>query len=58
MRGLECVDAQTFGISRHSLFQVARTVNPVLDPAEADAVWSWCHLNKPLSYRRKTAATS
>jgi predicted membrane-bound spermidine synthase len=40
MRGLECVDAQTFDVWLHSLFQVARTVNPVLDPAEADAVWS------------------
>jgi hypothetical protein len=40
MRGLECVDAQTYDVWLHSLFHVARIANPVLEPADADAIWS------------------
>jgi predicted membrane-bound spermidine synthase len=40
MRGLDCIDAKSFDVWVQSLFQVARTVNSVLDPAEADAIWS------------------
>ena len=40
MRGLDCIDAKNFDVWVQSLFQVARTVNAVLDPAEADAIWS------------------
>ncbi len=40
MRGLDCIDAQSFEVWLQSLFQVARAINPVLDPAEADAIWS------------------
>ena len=40
MRGLECVDAQTYDVWLHSLFHVARIANPVLEPAEASAIWS------------------
>jgi predicted membrane-bound spermidine synthase len=40
MRGLDCVDAKSFDVWVQSLFQVARTVNSVLDPAEADAIWA------------------
>ena len=40
MRGLECVDAQTYDVWLHSLFHVARITNPVLEPADADAIWS------------------
>jgi predicted membrane-bound spermidine synthase len=40
MRGLDCIDAKSFDVWVQSLFQVARTVNAVLDPAEADAIWS------------------
>ena len=40
MRGLECVDAQNYDVWLHSLFHVARIVNPSLEPAEAEAIWS------------------
>jgi spermidine synthase len=40
MRGLDCIDAKSFDVWVQSLFQVARTVNAVLDPAEADSIWS------------------
>jgi predicted membrane-bound spermidine synthase len=40
MRGLDCIDAKSLDVWVQSLFQVARTVNPVLDPGEADAIWS------------------
>ena len=40
MRGLECVDAQTYDVWLHSLFHVARIANPALEPAEAGAIWS------------------
>ena len=40
MRGLECIDAQSFEVWLHSLFQIARTVNAALDPDDADAIWS------------------
>jgi spermidine synthase len=40
MRGLECIDPQGLDLWLHSLLQVARTVNSVLEPAEADAIWS------------------
>lgn len=40
MRGLDCIDAKSFDVWVQALFQVARTVNAMLDPAEADAIWS------------------
>jgi hypothetical protein len=40
LRGIECIDAQTFDIWRHSLVHVARLVNPFSDAAQAQAVWS------------------
>ena len=40
MRGLDCVDPLGFDLWLHSLFQVARAANPLLEPAEAEAVWS------------------
>jgi predicted membrane-bound spermidine synthase len=40
MRGIECVDAKSFDVWVQALFQVARTVNAAVEPAEADAIWS------------------
>jgi predicted membrane-bound spermidine synthase len=40
MRGLDCVEAKSFDVWVQSLFQVARAVNPALEPADADAIWS------------------
>ena len=40
LRGIDCIDAQAYDVWLHSLFHVARLVNPVLEPAEANAVWS------------------
>jgi predicted membrane-bound spermidine synthase len=40
VRGLDCIDAKSFDVWVQSLFQVARTVNPALEPADADAIWS------------------
>jgi predicted membrane-bound spermidine synthase len=40
MRGIECIDAKTFDVWVQALFQVARTVNAVVDPADAQAIWS------------------
>jgi hypothetical protein len=40
MRGLDCLDVQTYDVWLHSLFYVARIANPVLEPAEADGIWS------------------
>jgi len=40
MRGLDCVGGETLDIWLQALFQVARAVNPVLEPGEADAIWS------------------
>jgi len=40
MRGLDCLDVQTYDVWLHSLFQVARLANPALEPAEAGAIWS------------------
>jgi hypothetical protein len=40
MRGLDCIGGEAPDIWVHALFQVARTVNAALPPAEADAIWS------------------
>jgi len=40
MRGIECIDAKSFDVWVQALFQVARAVNPVVEPAEAEAIWS------------------
>jgi spermidine synthase len=40
LRGLDCLDVAGIDIWVHSLFQVARAINPLLDPADADAIWS------------------
>ncbi len=53
MRGLGCVGGETPEIWVHALFQVARTVNTGLAPAEADAVWA--RFERAPCYRRLAA---
>jgi predicted membrane-bound spermidine synthase len=50
MRGLDCVGGETLDIWIHALFQVARAINAVLSPAEADAIWS--RFERAPCYRR------
>ena len=43
MRGhlVDCRDPERFDIWFHSLYQLARTVNPYLSAAEGGALWDW-----------------
>lgn len=40
MRGIECVDTKGFDVWVQSLLPVARTVNAVVEPPDAEAIWS------------------
>ncbi len=40
MRGIDCVDTKGFDVWVQSLLPVARTVNAVVEPADAEAIWS------------------
>ena len=53
MRGLDCIGGETPDIWVHALFQVARTINTALPPAEADAIWS--RFERAPCYRRLAA---
>ena len=53
MRGLDCIGGETLDIWLQALFQVARAVNPVLEPGEADAIWA--RFEQAPCYRRLSA---
>lgn len=40
VRGIDCVDTKGFDVWVQSLLPVARTVNAVVEPADAEAIWS------------------
>jgi hypothetical protein len=53
LRGLDCIGGETPDIWVRALFQVARTVDAALPPADADAVWS--RFERAPCYRRLAA---
>jgi len=57
LRGFECHDPQSFDIWFHSLYEVARLVNPWLTRAQAKQIWQKlestpCYAKLPADYQR------
>jgi hypothetical protein len=53
LRGLDCIGGETADIWVRALFQVARTIDAALPPADADALWS--RFERAPCYRRLAA---